>query len=499
MGEIILQMQGIDKSFPGVQALKGVNLTVYAGEAMALLGENGAGKSTLMKVLTGVLGRDAGKIIFNGQEVNYQNVRQAQDDGIAIIHQELNLISGMKVYENIFLGRELKKGGMTDIRGMIDKTKELLARVRIDLDPKETVGRLSIAQQQMVEIAKALLLDAKVIIMDEPTDTLPDEEVESLFVIIRQLRAQGKGIVYISHRLQEVFEICDRATILRDGEFIQEVPVKDLVMSDLIRMMVGRTLDQHFPYEKGEKKGVALSVRGLTNSRIHGISFDLYKGEVLGVTGLVGAGRTELAQSLYGLYAWTGGEVQLAGIPYHPHAPTQAIASGLYYMTEDRKRNGLVMLMDVRSNITLSSLRKILKRGVIDGKAEKKTVADYIEKMRIKTPSMRQLTCNLSGGNQQKVILSKALMTEPEVLILDEPTRGIDVGAKKEIYMLINELKQRGKAILMISSELPEILGMSDRIMVIHEGRKKGELLHEEATQENIMALILSNTAAQTA
>ena len=499
MGEVILQMRGIEKSFPGVHALQGVNLTVYAGEAMALLGENGAGKSTLMKVLTGVFQRDAGQVVFKGREVVYQNARQAQEDGIAIIHQELNLIPRMKLYENIFLGRELKKGGRTDIRGMIDKTRELLARVRVDLDPRETVDHLSIAQQQMVEIAKALLLDARVIIMDEPTDTLPDEEVESLFAIIRDLRDQGKGIVYISHRLQEVFEICDRATILRDGEFIKEIPVKDLVMPDLIRMMVGRTLDQHFPYEKGEKTGVALSVRNLSSSKIHGISFDLHKGEVLGVTGLVGAGRTELAQSLYGLYTWTGGDAELCGKPYHPDAPNHAIQAGLYYMTEDRKRNGLIMLMDVKSNITLSSLKKILKYGVIDGKAEKKAVADYITKMHIKTPSMRQLTRNLSGGNQQKVILSKALMTEPEVLILDEPTRGIDVGAKKEIYLLINDLKRRGKAILMISSELPEILGMSDRIMVIHEGRKKGELLHDEATQEKIMELILIQPAAQPA
>jgi len=496
MGAIILQLRGIEKSFPGVNALRGVSLNVYAGEVMALLGENGAGKSTLMKVLTGVMQRDAGSVQFKGREVRYLNARQAQEDGIAIIHQELNLIPKMKLYENVFLGRELKKGGRTDVRGMIARTRELLSLVRVDLDPRETVERLSIAQQQMVEIAKALLLDARVIVMDEPTDALPDEEVESLFAIIRQLRAQGKGIVYISHRLQEVFDICDRATILRDGEFIQEIPVSELLMPDLIRMMVGRTLDQRFPYEKGESAGVALSVRGLSNSRLHGISFDLHKGEVLGVTGLVGAGRTELAQTLYGLYSWTGGEAELAGKPYRPDAPDHAIRSGLYYMTEDRKRNGLVMLMDVRSNITLSSLKKITRNGVIDGKSEKNAVAGFIEKMRIKTPSMRQLVRNLSGGNQQKVILSKALMTEPEVLILDEPTRGIDVGAKKEIYLLINDLKRRGKAILMISSEMPEIIGMSDRIMVIHEGCKKGELSHDEATQEKIMELILSAPAA---
>lgn len=498
MGEIILRLSGIEKSFPGVRALKGVDLNVYGGEVMALLGENGAGKSTLMKVLTGVHRRDAGTISFKGRDVVYHNARQAQEDGIAIIHQELNLIPKMRIYENVFLGREMKhRSGALDTRAMIERTRELLAMVRVPLDPRERIENLSIAQQQMVEIAKALLLDAQVIIMDEPTDALPDDEVDSLFAVIRQLRAQGKGLIYITHRLKEVFEICDRATILRDGAFIRELPVRELEIDSLIGMMVGRTLNDHFPYERCARGAEMMRVEGLSNEYIRDISFTVHAGEVLGVAGLVGAGRTELAKTLYGLFPWECGKVMLNGKPYSAESPSDAIRQGLFYMTEDRKRNGLVMLMDVGKNITLSSLDKI-RRGVsLDEKAEKRIVADYIEKINIKTPSMYQQARNLSGGNQQKVVLSKALMTEPNVLILDEPTRGIDVGAKKEIYQLINQLKARGKAILMISSEMPEILGVSDRIMVLADGRKKGELSHDEATQEKIMQLILSDAGGE--
>lgn len=496
MANIILQLEGISKAFPGVQALHQASLSAYEGEVMALLGENGAGKSTMMKILTGVYQKDSGLITYKGRPVEYRNARQAQEDGIAIIHQELNLVPAMKVYENVFLGRELKTRWGTDVRGMIEKTQSLLKMVRVDLNAREKVGNLSIAQQQMVEIAKALLLDASVIVMDEPTDALPDEEVENLFEAIRNLKARGKAIIYISHRLGEVFRICDRVTVLRDGEFMGERPVNSLDMDELIRLMVGRPLSQHYPYEELAQKEVVLQVRGLSNHLVHDIDFALRKGEVLGVAGLVGSGRTELAQTLYGLHPWTSGEAMLLGKPYRPRSPREAIRHGLYYMTEDRKRNGLVMLMDVKSNITLSSLSSRLRHGVIDSRAEKKAVADYIARTHIKTPSMRQRARNLSGGNQQKVVLSKALMTRPEVLILDEPTRGIDVGAKKEIYHLMNELKAQGTAILMISSELPEILGMSDRMMVLHEGRKMGELLRSEATQERIMQLILSGSHA---
>ncbi|MHC1787817.1 MAG: sugar ABC transporter ATP-binding protein [Christensenellales bacterium] len=491
MADVILRLQDISKSFPGVQALKRASLNVYAGEVMALLGENGAGKSTMMKVLTGVYQRDSGLILYRGKPVAYQNARQAQEDGIAIIHQELNLVPGMRVYENVFLGRERQGRLGTDIAGMIEKTRELLALVRVRLDPRERVGALSIAQQQMVEIAKALLLDAKVIVMDEPTGALPDDDVESLFAVIRHLKAQGKAIVYISHRLDEVFRICERATILRDGEFMGERLVKELPMDELISLMVGRPLSQQYPYQPGADGGTALLVQSLSNQHVHDISFHLRRGEVLGLAGLVGSGRTELAQTLYGLYPWLQGKAELLGRPYKPRSPRDAIASGLYYMTEDRKRNGLVMPMDVRENISLSSLRSLLRHGAIDARKEKAAVGEYVDKTRIKTPSLRQKVRYLSGGNQQKVVLSKALLTQPEVLILDEPTRGIDVGAKKEIYLLIDDLKARGKAVLIISSEMPEILGMSDRILVLHEGRIVGELTRGEATQEKIMALII--------
>ncbi|MDO4548767.1 MAG: sugar ABC transporter ATP-binding protein [Clostridia bacterium] len=493
MSATILTMRGVEKSFPGVRALKGVDLNVYQGEVMAVLGENGAGKSTLMKVLTGVYRRDAGEIIFDGRPVEYHTARQAQQDGIAIIHQELNLVPKMRIYENIFLGREIKgRLGRVDKKAMIEKTRLVLEQVRMPLDPGTLVGSLSIAQQQMVEIAKALLLNARVIVMDEPTDALPDEEVENLFALIRRLRDEGKGIVYITHRLKEVFEICDRATVFRDGEYIAEKSVRDLTMDELIGMMVGRALEQQFPYVPSAPSDEVLRAEGLCNQYVKDVSFALRRGEVLGVAGLVGAGRTELAKTLYGLYPLEKGKIVLAGKDYRPSSPNAAIRHGLYYMTEDRKRNGLVMPMDVAGNITLSSLPAISRKGRLDKAKERRAVGDYIEKINIKTPSMRQKARNLSGGNQQKIVLSKALMTEPDVLILDEPTRGIDVGAKKEIYQLINQLKARGKGIIMISSEMPEILGMSDRVMVLADGRVKGELERGEASQEKIMALIVA-------
>ena len=493
MGEVILRMEGITKRFPGVLALDNVSLNVREGEVMALLGENGAGKSTLMKILTGVYRRDEGKIIYNGREVSYANSRQAQNDGIAIIHQELNLVPGMKIYENIFMGREVSnKFGKSQKRYMIERTKELLDMIRVNLDPCDLVRDLSIAQQQMVEIAKALLVNAKVIVMDEPTDALPDDEVDSLFNIIRQLVSQNKAIIYISHRLKEIFEICDRATIFRDGQFVAEKLVSELDQDSLVNMLVGRPLTEQFPHVEVEPAGVALSVRNLSNQYVSDISFDVKRGEVLGITGLAGAGRTELAQTLYGVHPWSQGTVELNGKSVHPKNPKDAIDHGLFYLTEDRKKNGLVLMLDVRTNITISALNRISTLGKINKRQETAICNDYVSKMNIKTPSISQKVKNLSGGNQQKVILSKALMAEPDVLILDEPTRGIDVGAKKEIYSLINDLKMQGKAIVMISSEMPEILGMSDRIMVLHEGRKKGELSREEATQELIMSMILS-------
>lgn len=492
MEEPILVMRGIKKQFPGVLALNQASLTARKGEVMALIGENGAGKSTLMKVLTGVYQRDEGEILYNGKNVQYTNTRQALDDGIAIIHQELTLIPQMTVYENIFLGREtVNKAGALNKKQMIARSRELLQMLNVGIHPDCRVSSLSIAQQQMVEIAKVLLYDARIIIMDEPTDTLPDDEVESLFTVLRELKKQGKAVIYITHRLKEIFEICDRVTVMRDGTFISEDPVCEINNDILVERMVGRALHEQFPHVEIPPGDVILRVDGLTNAYVKQVGFEARAGEILGVVGLVGAGRTELAKTIYGCYPYECGTVSVHGKRVDGGSIKRAIHSGIYYMTEDRKRNGLVMLLDVRANMTLSALKLITQYGTIRSKKEKQIAEKYRELTRVKTPSIYQLVRNLSGGNQQKVILAKALLTEPDVLILDEPTRGIDVGAKKEIYNLINELKEKGKAVIIISSEMPEILGMSDRILVMNDGMIKGELPRAQATQEQIMRMIL--------
>lgn len=492
MGEVILEMKGIVKSFPGVLALNGAGLHVRRGEVTALLGENGAGKSTLMKILTGVYKKDSGQILYEGNEVEFSNSRQASEAGIAIIHQELNLIPHLRIYENVFLGRELTKSGGLDIKAMVERTRELLGRINVQLDPTREVKGLSIAMQQMVEIAKALSLNAKVIVMDEPTDTLPEEEVNSLFGIVEELKKQEKGIVYITHRLGEVFRICDRATVLRDGELVAELPVGELDYDGLVRMMVGRQLTEQFPYTESRVDGeVVLRVSHLSNEFVHDVSFDLKRGQVLGISGLAGAGRTELAKTIYGALPVDSGSVEVLGKRVSITSPTAAIRHGIFYVSEDRKGDGLVLSLDVKSNITLSGLRKITRHGSLDLRAENRICTAYKADLQIRTPSLTQLVRNLSGGNQQKIALAKGLMSDPQVLILDEPTRGIDVGAKKEIYTLINALKESGKAILLISSEMPEILGLSDHILVMHEGRVRGQFARGDATQEKIMATIV--------
>jgi len=492
MGEVILEMKGIVKSFPGVLALNGAGLHVRRGEVTALLGENGAGKSTLMKILTGVYKKDSGQILYEGNEVEFSNSRQASEAGIAIIHQELNLIPHLRIYENVFLGRELTKSGGLDIKAMVERTRELLGRINVQLDPTREVKGLSIAMQQMVEIAKALSLNAKVIVMDEPTDTLPEEEVNSLFGIVEELKKQEKGIVYITHRLGEVFRICDRATVLRDGELVAELPVGELDYDGLVRMMVGRQLTEQFPYTESRVDGeVVLRVSHLSNEFVHDVSFDLKRGQVLGISGLAGAGRTELAKTIYGALPVDSGSVEVLGKRVSITSPTAAIRHGIFYVSEDRKGDGLVLSLDVKSNITLSGLRKITRHGSLDLRAENLICTAYKADLQIRTPSLTQLVRNLSGGNQQKIALAKGLMSDPQVLILDEPTRGIDVGAKKEIYTLINALKESGKAILLISSEMPEILGLSDHILVMHEGRVRGQFARGDATQEKIMATIV--------
>ena len=489
----VLALKNISKEFPGVKALDGVSLNAYKGEAMALLGENGAGKSTLIKIIGGAYIKDSGEIFINDKLADISSVNDAKNNKIAIIHQELNLIPNMSIAENIYLGREPKSSlGMIDKKKMNEDADFYLKKLGIDIDTKLPVKRLSIASQQMVEIAKALSMDAEIIIMDEPTDALTDKEVDKLFEIIKELKQQNKAIIYISHRLVEIFEICEKVTVLRDGKFIAETSVADIDEERLINMMVGRNIDEQFPYIPKQTDENILTVENLTNEHIKDVSFTLDKGEILGISGLVGAGRTELAKTLYGFYKKDSGKIILAGKEINPKSPKDALALGISYVSEDRKKDGLVLIMNVKHNITLSALEKMSSPLMIDYAKENTVAQHYRDKMNIKTPNLNQRIKNLSGGNQQKVSIAKGLVKEPEILILDEPTRGVDVGAKFEIYELINKLKSEGKAIIMISSEMPELLGMCDRILVMHEGKIKGELKRDQASQENIMKLILS-------
>lgn len=492
MGKPIMRMQEISKSFPGVKALDNVNFSIYKGESMGLIGENGAGKSTLMKILSGVYEKDSGKIFLGGKEENILSPSDAIDKGVAIIHQELNLVPYLTVYENIFLGRELKfPSGRLNKKEMISQSEKILQKLNINISPKAQINTLSIAQQQMVEIGKALSLNAKIIIMDEPTDTLTDQEVESLFEVIDELKKERKGIVYISHRLEEVFEVCEKITVLRDGKFIAEKGVEEVDKDEVIHLMVGRTLDEQFPFIKTRFDNIILEVKNLSNKYINNINFSLKEGEILGISGLVGAGRTELAKTLYGLYEKEGGKILLEGQEINCRSPKEALEHGICYVSEDRKSDGLILMMDVKSNMTISALEKFKTFLKIDKSREYEVASEYKEKMDIRTPSPYHKVENLSGGNQQKVAIAKALLTNPKILILDEPTRGVDVGAKKEIYDLLNEIKKEGRSIIMISSEMPEVLGMSDRILIMHEGEQKGELSREEATQEIIMGHIV--------
>lgn len=491
MTNYILEMKEISKEFPGVKALNQVSFRVPQGKVMALLGENGAGKSTLMKILTGVYERTAGEILYKGRPVSFKNPRESQQQGIAIIHQELNLIKGLTIGENIFLGREPRaRGGRIDWRKLYSDAQGLLDRLGVKHDPRTLCGTLSIGQQQMVEIAKALSLDAQVIIMDEPTDALTDTETQGLFRVIQELRAEGRSIVYISHRLEEIFQICDMVTVLRDGALVGERAVVDLTEDLLIEMMVGRKLTEQFPRIERGSHGELLRVEGLTSPVLKEVSFTLQRGEILGVAGLMGARRTELAKTIIGALKKEKGKVLLDGKPLEIASPEDALKAGIAYVSEDRKGDGLVLGLSVKENMTLGAIRNFAGTlGKIDHKMELDMVESYIKDLSIKTPGPHQIIKNLSGGNQQKVSIAKCLMTKPQVLILDEPTRGVDVGAKREIYQLINQLKKDGMSIIMISSEIPEILGMSDRIMVLHEGRVSGFLEGEEATQEKIMKL----------
>ncbi|WP_227875187.1 ribose ABC transporter ATP-binding protein RbsA [Oceanisphaera profunda] len=491
----ILSLTGIDKAFPGVKALDQAGLNVYSGQVMALMGENGAGKSTMMKVLTGIYQPDAGSIVYRGQPCHFKGPRESQHAGIGIIHQELNLLDELTIAENIFLGREPVNGfGKINWTQLYANAQVLLDRLQIRQSPRTRLGDLSIGAQQMVEIAKALSFKADVIVMDEPTDALTDTETQALFRVIEELRAGGCAIVYISHRLQEIFDICDRVTVLRDGKWIAEAAVSDIDEEQLIELMVGRKLDEQYPRIAVPQGSEVLKVEKLCAPGISDVSFSLHQGEILGFSGLMGAGRTELVKALYGAEPRTQGQVWLSGKPYTANHPQQGLAAGIAYISEDRKGDGLILGLSVKINMSLSALTEYSRGPQLDHGAERSAVDDFINLFKIRTPGREQLIGNLSGGNQQKVAIAKGLMTRPKVLILDEPTRGVDVGAKKEIYQLINRFKQEGMAIILVSSDMPEVLGMSDRIMVMHQGRINGEFNATTATQEQLLAAAVGKT-----
>ena len=490
MGDVILTMKGIDKSFPGVHALDHVDLEVRKGEVHALMGENGAGKSTLMKVLTGIYHKDAGTITYEGKEVEFTNPREAQDAGIVIVHQELNMMGHLTVAQNIFIGREYMNGKLIDDKKMNEEAKKLFDQLGINIDPKETMSRLTVGKQQMCEIAKAISHDAKVIIFDEPSAALTEAEIEELFKIIRDLRDKQMGIVYISHRMDEIKAITDRVTVMRDGGYVGTLITKDSTKDDIINMMVGRVIyeDPKTESQVAPDAPVVLKVEHLNAGRmVKDVSFELHKGEILGFSGLMGAGRTETARALFGADPKDSGDIYVNGQKVDIKTPQDAVKCGIGYLSEDRKRFGIVVDKTVAENSTMASMENFMKGIFIDKKKEKDVAQEYVEALKTKTPSVDQLVVNLSGGNQQKVVIAKWLVRNCDILIFDEPTRGIDVGAKSEIYHLMNELVAEGKSIIMISSEMTEILRMSDRIVVMCEGRKTGELGIEEATQERIM------------
>lgn len=492
MSETFLQMNHITKRFPGVLALSNVNFTLRKGEVHALLGENGAGKSTLMKILSGVYQPDEGDIIFEDHPVSFSDPLSAQNAGITIIHQEFNLFPELTVEENIFIGREFCKNNRwrLDEKQQRQAASEILQKLNLNISPETLVADLTVAQQQMVEIAKAISVNAKILIMDEPTAALTETEIESLFQVTRLLKAQGTGIVYISHRLEELALIADRATVMRDGQYIDTVDYENVKISDLIAMMVGRELGNIYPRREARAhQEPVLEVSGLTRKGVlNNIDFTLNRGEILGFAGLMGAGRTELARAIFGADPIDSGTITLNGKVIVIKSISDAIAQGISYLTEDRKKEGLALNLSVERNIMLGNYPEYADRfGNVDSKRCQKTSEEQVRALRIKTPHLDQAALNLSGGNQQKIIIARWVCKDTDILIFDEPTRGIDVGAKLEIYELMNRLVAKGKSIIMISSELPEVLGMCDRILVMRSGRITGELTADNATQEKIM------------
>lgn len=487
--ELILKMEKISKSFPGVQALSDVDLEVFKGEILALVGENGAGKSTLMKILTGVYQKDKGRIIFKGKEINPQNPHEAQQLGISIIYQEFNLAPNLDIATNIFLGNEPRKGKIIklfDYHKAFQESYKLLNLLTLNLSPDTLVKDLTVAQQQMVEIAKALARKSELIIMDEPTSALAGKEVQKLFEIMKKLKEERISIIFITHRLEEVFEIADRIIVLRDGKRVGELPAQKDKYDEVIKMMVGREV-RVAPKPPTKQDTIILEVKNLSSKKIKNISFYLKKGEVLGIAGLVGSGRTEIIRAIFGADPKIYGEIYLDGKKVEINSPKDAIKLGIGLVPEDRKLQGLILNMAVFENISLASLKYLFPNGIIKSALEYTLAQKFVEKLQIKTPSIFQKVVNLSGGNQQKVVLAKWLALRPKILILDEPTRGIDVGAKTEIHKLIGEMAKEGIGIILISSELPEILALSDRILVVSKGRITAELTKEEATQEKIM------------
>jgi rhamnose transport system ATP-binding protein len=490
MSENILELKNISKSFSGVEVLHNVSFELRPGEVHALLGENGAGKSTLVKIITGVHHPDKGEILLHGEPVHFSDARESRQAGIAAIYQELSLFPDLDVAENIFVGRQpVTVGGRVDWRKLYTEAGKLLESLGVKLDLKQKARTLSIAQQQMVEIARAFSINAQILIMDEPTSSLTLHEVDDLFRLVRRLRAEGTAIIFISHRLEELYLLADRVTVLRDGSYVDTRSMKDVTRDDLIRMMVGRTITNLFPKQEVRAGDVILKVENLSRAgSFHEVSFELRRGEILGLAGLVGAGRTNVARAIFGVEPATGGSIQVDGREVLITSPQQAIQLGLAYVPEDRQLHGLIPAMPLTPNISLPILHHFAQLGWLQDKSERKSAYDAALQMEVRANNIWQLARELSGGNQQKVVLAKWLSTNPRILILDEPTRGIDVGTKAAVHGLMSKLASEGMAILMISSELPEILGMSDRVIVMREGHVTGHFSRAEATQENIIS-----------
>jgi ribose transport system ATP-binding protein len=495
-GKVLLEMKGIGKSFPGVKALQGVTLTVREGQVHALLGENGAGKSTLIKILSGAYSKDEGQIFFEGKPVEIRSPQDAEALGISTIYQEFNLARNLTIAENIFLGHLPKKGLAVDWELVRRRSREILDALGVGLSVDALTSTLSVAEQQLVEIAKSLNRQTRILIMDEPSAVLSEKDLEKLFEVVRSLQARGIGIIYISHRMKEIFQLADEVTVLKDGRYVDTRSLSDVTMDELVKLMIGRELKDVYPKRAPTPGEMLLEVNNVSQSKlVHDVSFTLRAGEVVGFAGITGSGRTELVRAIFGADPFTG-EMRLAGRPYKPHSPADAIKHGVALVTEDRKAQGLFLKLNVSINTTVSGLKRLCRFGVIQLSKELALVRKMIQDLRIKTPGPNFIVVNMSGGNQQKVVLARWLSIGTRIFILDEPTRGIDVGSKSEIYQIMDELTKQGVGIIMISSELPEVLGMSDRIMVMREGTIVKELSRAEASEEAVMYYAVGSEAA---